>query len=61
MLAYKPGQFTRFHGVASESEYGGRFLFAGEHTSVRFGGTLQGALESGYQAASEIADRFTAG
>jgi|GEM_PF-1489865 len=58
MLAYKPGQFTRYHGVAGESEYKGRFVFAGEHTSTRFGGTLQGALESGYAAAGEVAARF---
>lgn len=54
MAYFKPGQYMRYRGAASEPEYGGRFLFAGEHTSLRFAGTLQGALESGVKAASEI-------
>jgi monoamine oxidase len=59
MIAYKPGQYTRFRGVAVEPEYSGKFLFAGEHTSLRFAGTLQGALESGYQAAADIAEKMS--
>ncbi|MFM6929059.1 MAG: FAD-dependent oxidoreductase [Bdellovibrio sp.] len=54
MAYFKKGQYTRFRGAAGEPEYGGHFLFAGEHTSVRFAGTLNGALESGIQAASSI-------
>lgn len=54
MAVFKPGQYMRFKGVAGEAEYSGRFLFAGEHTSLRFSGTLQGALESGMKAAAEI-------
>lgn len=54
VLAYRPGQFARFHGVAGESAYGGRFLFAGEHTSLRGSGTLEGALESGDLAGRSI-------
>ncbi|WII73687.1 NAD(P)/FAD-dependent oxidoreductase [Bdellovibrio sp. 22V] len=54
MAFFKPGQYMRFKGVAAEAEYEGRFLFAGEHTSARFAGTLQGALESGLRAASEV-------
>lgn len=54
LLAYKPGQFSRYHGLAGEPEYGGRFLFAGEHTSLLSSGTLQGALESGARAAEAI-------
>lgn len=54
MAYFKKGQYTRFRGAAGEAEYNGRFLFAGEHTSLRFAGTLNGALESGIQAASSI-------
>lgn len=54
MAYFKPGQFMKFKGVAGEPEYSGHFLFAGEHTSVQFPGTLQGALESGVEAASQI-------
>lgn len=54
MAVFKPGQYMRYKGAAAEAEYGGRFQFAGEHTSVRFAGTLHGALESGVRAASEI-------
>lgn len=54
MIYYKPGQYMKYRGVAGESEYDGRFQFAGEHTSMRFPGTLQGSFESGIRAASEI-------
>ncbi|MFS4457680.1 flavin monoamine oxidase family protein [Bdellovibrio sp. HCB2-146] len=54
MAYFKPGQYMKFRGAAGEPEYGGRFLFAGEHTSLRFAGTLQGAIESGQFAASSI-------
>jgi monoamine oxidase len=52
MAYYKPGQFLKYRGVAGESEYNGRFLFAGEHASLRFPGTVQGALETGLLAAA---------
>ncbi|WP_291516730.1 FAD-dependent oxidoreductase [Bdellovibrio sp. ArHS] len=54
MAVFKPGQYMRYKGAAGEAEYGGRFQFAGEHTSIRFAGTLHGALESGIKAAMEI-------
>jgi monoamine oxidase len=54
MAYFKPGQYMRLKGVAGESEYNGRFQFAGEHTSLLFAGTLQGALESGVRAANAI-------
>lgn len=54
MAVFKPGQYMRYKGVAGEAEYAGRFVFAGEHTSLRFAGTLQGAIESGLRAASMI-------
>lgn len=59
MAVFLPGQYMKFKGVAGEPEYDGHFLFAGEHTSLRFAGTLQGALESGQRAASEIAASIT--
>jgi monoamine oxidase len=54
MAYFKKGQYMRFRGAAVEPEYGGHFLFAGEHTSIRFAGTLNGALESGILAANSI-------
>lgn len=57
MAVFRPGDYMRFRGVAVEPEYGGRFLFAGEHTSLRFAGTLQGALESGTLAAIQISSK----
>lgn len=59
MAVFGPGQYTHFKGAAAKPEYDGRFLFAGEHTSLRYAGTLQGALESGLQAASAIAAQIT--
>ena len=32
----------------------GRLFFAGEHTSIRWQGYMNGALESGLRAAAEI-------
>ncbi|QDK46105.1 FAD-dependent oxidoreductase [Bdellovibrio sp. ZAP7] len=54
MAVYKKGQYMKFRGAAGEPEYGGRFQFAGEHTSLKFPGTLNGALETGIQAANSI-------
>jgi len=33
----------------------GRIVFAGEHTSIRFQGYMNGAVETGLRAAAEIA------
>jgi monoamine oxidase len=49
---WKVGQYTRFSGA--EKEQSGNCHFAGEHTSQDFQGYLQGAVESGQRAASEI-------
>jgi monoamine oxidase len=49
---WRVGQYTAFAGV--ERERSGNCHFAGEHTSVDFQGYLNGAVESGYRAASEI-------
>ncbi|MBA3844110.1 MAG: FAD-dependent oxidoreductase [Actinobacteria bacterium] len=49
---WKAGQYTKFSGA--ESERSGNCHFAGEHTSQDFQGYLQGAVETGERAASEI-------
>jgi monoamine oxidase len=49
---WKPGQYTRFSGA--EKERSGNCHFAGEHTSQDFQGYLQGGVETGERAASEI-------
>jgi monoamine oxidase len=49
---WKVGQYTRFSGA--EKERSGNCHFAGEHTSQDFQGYLQGGVETGERAASEI-------
>ena len=49
---WKVGQYTRFSGA--ESRRSGFCHFAGEHTSQDFQGYLNGGVESGERAASEI-------
>jgi monoamine oxidase len=49
------GEYTRFFGAQSEPEVNGKILFAGEHTSVEFMGFMNGAFETGIQAAQAIA------
>lgn len=50
---WKVGQYTAFAG--SEGEREGNCFFAGEHTSIDFQGYLNGAVETGERAASEVA------
>lgn len=51
----KIGQFTKFAGIEGESEgQRGNCYFAGEHTSVVYQGYMNGAVESGEQAADRI-------
>jgi monoamine oxidase len=50
--AFGPGQFTRWWGFVGRSEH--RVHFAGEHTSMRALGYLDGAVESGRRAAHEV-------
>jgi monoamine oxidase len=50
--AYRPGQLTQWWGFVGKSEH--RVHFAGEHTSMRALGFLDGAVESGRRAAREI-------
>ncbi len=49
---WKVGQYTKFAGIEREPE--AACHFAGEHTSIDFQGYLNGAVESGQRAASEI-------
>jgi monoamine oxidase len=49
---WKVGQYTKFAGA--EREQSGGVHFAGEHTSIDFQGYLNGAVETGERAASEI-------
>ncbi|CAN5884993.1 hypothetical protein BH23GEM9_BH23GEM9_00250 [soil metagenome] len=49
---YMPGQWTGFGG--SEGEPAGRLFFAGEHTSRRAQGFMEGGCESGERAAAEV-------
>ena len=49
---WKAGQYTRFSGA--EKERSGNCHFCGEHTSQDFQGYLQGGVETGERAASEI-------
>jgi monoamine oxidase len=49
---WQVGQYTKFSG--SERQQEGNCHFAGEHTSIDFQGYLNGAVESGERAASEV-------
>ena len=49
---WKVGQYTRVSGA--ESEANGNCHFAGEHTSQDFQGYLNGAVDTGERAASEV-------
>ncbi len=49
---WKVGQYTTLAG--SESEVEGSVHFAGEHTSTDYQGYMEGAVESGERAASEV-------
>jgi len=49
---WKVGQYTAFAGA--ERERSGNCHFAGEHTSIDFQGYLNGGVESGERAATEI-------
>ncbi|AYV84722.1 MAG: hypothetical protein Hyperionvirus35_18 [Hyperionvirus sp.] len=41
------------------NEFGGKLLFAGEHTQVNFMGYMEGALQSGYRVALNIYNSIT--
>jgi monoamine oxidase len=50
--SYKPGQWTTIHGAEIKSI--GNLFFAGEHCSSEFQGFMNGAAETGKQAAKDI-------
>jgi monoamine oxidase len=52
-----PGEITRIGKILYEGLGGGRLHFAGEHTSYRFVGYMEGALDSGASLARRIARR----
>ncbi len=49
---WKVGQYTAFAGIEGAAE--GNYHFCGEHTSINFQGFLNGAIETGERAATEI-------
>ena len=51
---WKVGQYTKFSGMEKQRQ--GNCHFAGEHTSQDSQGYLNGAVETGERAASEILD-----
>jgi monoamine oxidase len=57
---FAPDQYHKFSGLAAQSEYEGNFVFAGEHTSVEFPGTIEGALSSGIGAAEKFMKKAAA-
>ncbi len=57
--AFRPGQVTRFWGLLQQPVAG--IVFAGEHTSTRAQGYLEGAVESGERAARQVRARLRAG
>jgi len=48
------GQYTHFRETAARPELGGSLVFAGEHASIAWGGTMNGAVDAGEQAAREL-------
>jgi len=54
--AFRPGQYTRYWGFVGKPEH--RVHFAGEHTSMRALGFLEGAVSSGRRAAREVLASF---
>lgn len=53
---YRVGQYTKFRGV--EGERSGNCHFAGEHTSLDFQGTMEGAAAEGVRCGLEIIGDF---
>lgn len=49
---YPPGWYTKYFGIEGERE--GNCFFAGEHTSENWQGFLNGAVQSGMRAASDV-------
>ncbi len=50
----KAGQYSAFWGAGAEAELKGRLVFAGEHTSEKSQGFINGGYESGLRAAQQV-------
>jgi len=48
------GQYTGFREIAARPELGGDLLFAGEHASIEWPGSMNGAVDAGERAAREL-------
>lgn len=48
------GQYTTFREIAARAELGGNLVFAGEHASVEWAGSMNGAVDAGEHAAREL-------
>ena len=53
-MAYRPGQLMRYHSAFQEAE--GRLAFAGSDLALGWAGWIDGAIETGARAASQVAD-----
>lgn len=53
-LIYPPKTFIDFMYAITQPEYGKNFFLVGEHASLEFAGTMNGAVESGILAAQNI-------
>ncbi|WP_141735571.1 flavin monoamine oxidase family protein [Oligoflexus tunisiensis] len=56
----KPGQYTTIYGAFGEAELNRRLVFAGEHCSSDWSGYMNGAVQSGKQAADLLLGRTAA-
>jgi monoamine oxidase len=48
------GQYTGFREIGARPELGGDLLFAGEHASMEWPGSMNGAVDAGERAAREL-------
>ena len=48
------GQYTSFREIAARTELGGNLVFAGEHASLEWAGSMNGAVDAGEFAAREL-------
>ncbi|OYX49562.1 MAG: hypothetical protein B7Y90_06720 [Alphaproteobacteria bacterium 32-64-14] len=48
------GQYTSFREIGARSELGGGLAFAGEHTSLSWAGSMNGAVDAGERVAREL-------
>lgn len=51
VICFRPGDYGQFVGAIGQPELNGRFLFAGEHCSLKYHGLMNGAVETGKGAA----------